>query len=68
MTEKNVPELVESGSAVSIAGLIHRVLLPDVAGPHPTAVMLHERLGPVKHIFDLGQRMADEGFASFVPD
>lgn len=41
---------------------------PEGPGPFPTFIMLHERYGPVQHTFDQAQRIADEGFASFLPD
>jgi phospholipase/carboxylesterase len=39
------PRLVDQGSALEKAGLIHRVLRPEGTGPHPTVVMLHGRGG-----------------------
>jgi phospholipase/carboxylesterase len=33
--------LVDGGPALEAAGLVHRVLQPALAGPHPTIVMLH---------------------------
>lgn len=39
------PELVEGGDAVEQLGLVHRVLLPQGDGPHPTVVMVHGRKG-----------------------
>ncbi len=39
------PELIDSGEGFERAGLIHRVLQPDTAGPHRTAVLLHGRSG-----------------------
>jgi phospholipase/carboxylesterase len=33
--------LVDAGPALSVAGLLHRVRQPALAGPHPTVVMLH---------------------------
>lgn len=41
---------------------------PNEPGPFPAFVMLHERYGPVQHTFDQAQRIADEGFAAFLPD
>ncbi|HIP71545.1 MAG TPA: hypothetical protein EYH05_09140 [Anaerolineae bacterium] len=38
---KDKPFLVDRGLALAQTGLVHRVLLPDSAGPHPTAVLLH---------------------------
>jgi phospholipase/carboxylesterase len=43
--ENKIPQLVESGVAFSHSGLVHRVLEPPGAGPHPTVVMLHGRSG-----------------------
>lgn len=39
------PILIDSGTAYTSSGLVHRVLEPSSAGPHPTVVMLHGRLG-----------------------
>lgn len=44
MTDKK-PKLVTEGPAFDATGLVHRVSVPDGPGPHPTAVMLHGRLG-----------------------
>lgn len=44
MTEKQ-PELITQGPAVEKSGLVHRVLVPDTPGPHPTVVMIHGRAG-----------------------
>lgn len=38
---KDKPFLVDRGLALAQTGLVHRVLLPDPSGPHPTAVLLH---------------------------
>lgn len=38
---KDKPFLVDRGLALAQTGLLHRVFLPDSAGPHPTAVLLH---------------------------
>ena len=39
------PTLVDDGPALARAGLVHRVLEPSGAGPHPTVVMLHGKSG-----------------------
>jgi phospholipase/carboxylesterase len=39
------PLLIDSGPALEATGLLHRVLKPAIAGPHPTVVMLHGRSG-----------------------
>jgi phospholipase/carboxylesterase len=39
------PTLVAYGPEMARAGLLHRVLVPDAPGPHPTVVMLHGRAG-----------------------
>jgi phospholipase/carboxylesterase len=41
----NKPKLIETGENLIQAGLVHRVLQPDVAGSLPTVVMLHGRSG-----------------------
>ncbi len=41
---------------------------PKAQGPWPAIVLLHERYGPVKHGFDLVQRLADAGFFACMPD
>lgn len=42
---KKSPELIDNGIAYEKTGLIHRVLQPDGAGPHPTVVMIHGHRG-----------------------
>ncbi len=39
------PQLIDSGENYAISGLVHRVLISEAAGPLPTVVMLHGRLG-----------------------
>lgn len=39
------PLLVDSGPALTQAGLVHRVHAPAAPGPHPTAVFIHGRSG-----------------------
>lgn len=41
---------------------------PGGAGPFPSAIIFHERRGPVAHTFRMAERMTQEGFAAFVPD
>jgi len=43
--EQKEPTLVTDGSAITKTGLVHRVLVPEAAAPHPTVVMLHGRFG-----------------------
>jgi phospholipase/carboxylesterase len=39
------PQQIETGQAIESSGLIHRVLIPDSSGTHPTVVMIHGHLG-----------------------
>lgn len=39
------PALIDNGSAYEATGLVHRVQQPAGAGPYPTVVMIHGRLG-----------------------
>ena len=45
MAENQTPKLIEFGPEWHEAGLAHRYLMPDGPGPHPTAVLIHGRLG-----------------------
>jgi phospholipase/carboxylesterase len=43
--KRNETRLVDGGHAFEVAGLLHRVSVPDDPGPHATVVMLHGRSG-----------------------
>lgn len=45
MNSRDSTVLVETGPELDAAGLVHRVQMPAGAGPYPTVVMLHGRLG-----------------------
>jgi phospholipase/carboxylesterase len=43
--KNNSPVLMGEGTAVTVSGLVHRVLEPETTRPRPTVVMLHGRSG-----------------------
>ena len=44
------------------------VAVPDVAARTPTVIVVHERYGLVRHICDLAERFARDGFVAIAPD
>ena len=41
---------------------------PDGAPPRPAVILLHERYGPVRHTWNLLERLARDGYVGCVPD
>lgn len=66
MREQDGPQLVESERAYDMAGLVHRVLVPDGAVPHPTVVMLHGLRGN-EDVMWIFQRALPKGWLVAAP-
>lgn len=45
MNKNNMPQLIDAGYGYDQSGLVHRVQVPNTAGPHPTVIMLQGRAG-----------------------
>jgi len=50
------------------SGMRFWVARPDTQERRPALLMLHERYGPVKHSFDVIERVAAEGYVACFPD
>jgi carboxymethylenebutenolidase len=44
------------------------VAVPDAAARMPAVIVVHERYGLVRHICDLAERFARDGFVAIAPD
>jgi carboxymethylenebutenolidase len=42
--------------------------VPAVSGPAPSVIVIHERYGLVRHICEIAERFAREGFVAIAPD
>ncbi|HEX9461109.1 MAG TPA: dienelactone hydrolase family protein [Alphaproteobacteria bacterium] len=57
------------GTTITCAGGLPAYLtVPDSDGPHPCLVLMHERYGLVRHIQELADRFARDGFVCIAPD
>jgi carboxymethylenebutenolidase len=59
---------IKTSTITCAGGMPAFVAMPDGVGPVPVVIVIHERYGLVRHICEIAERFARQGFVAIAPD